>query len=191
MNGVFIEGRGGELRPVRTEEQKQVVLDTVNQAPQNHFITHTPFSQDELEARVDDDSMMLFTVHEADSADAVGFIMANIEERDARIELGAAIKESEQGNGYGTKAVRELTNYAFERFPVQKVFGRLFEFNEPSRKLIERCGFSEEAVIPNHRYSRGELQDVVVGALYRDEWEQSPIYDEEGETAEETPEIEV
>lgn len=186
MNEAFIEGRGIELRPVRTDEQKQAVLDTVNEAPQNHFITHTPFSPDELEARAEDDSVMLFTVHE-EGDDAVGFVMAGIEERDSRVELGAAIKEDAQGNGYGTRAVKELTNFVFERLPVQKVFGRRFGFNEPSARLLDKCGYSEETVIPNHRYSRGEMQDVAFAALYRDEWENSPIYTE-GESMEDSPE---
>jgi len=188
MSDAFIAGRGVELRTIDTDAQRQAVLHITNQAPQNHFITHTPFSQDELEVRLDDESVMLFTVHESGSDAVSGFIMCNIEERDGRAELGVAIRDADQGNQYGTAATKELTNYAFERLPLKKVFGRRFGFNEPAGKVMRGCGFTEEAVIPNHRYSRGEMQDVVVGTLYRDDWEASPIYDTGGEAAAEASE---
>jgi len=188
MGDVFIAGRGVELRTIDTDGQKQAVLHVTNQAPQNHIVTHTPFSRDELEVRLDDESVMLFTVHESGSDVVSGFIMCNIEERDGRAELGVAIRESDQGNQYGTAATKGLTNYVFERLPLRKVFGRRFGFNEPAGKVMRECGFTEEAVIPNHRYSRGEMQDIVVGTLYRDDWETSPIYGAEVEAPAEVSE---
>ena len=178
MNRSFIEGRGIELRPIRTDEQKEVIIDTVNEAPYNHSITHTPFSLEELESRTEDDSAMAFTIHDEGDDDVVGFIMASIEERDSRVEWAVGIKEDKQQNGYATRAVKELTDFVFERLPIQKMFALRMEFNKPSAKLMENCDYSDVTAIPNHRYSRGEMQDVIVSALYRDEWENSPVYTE-------------
>lgn len=177
-DGTYIEGRNVALRPVRTEEQEQLIIRTTNEEPYNHFVTRTPFSEAELEARLEDESVMLFTVHDGDDGSGVGFIMSKLQERDARAELGVAIREADRGNEHGTRAVMELTDYLFKRFPIEKVFGRRFEFNDSSRKVIEKCDFTEEGTIPDHRYSCGELQGIVIAALYRDEWERSPVYSE-------------
>jgi [ribosomal protein S5]-alanine N-acetyltransferase len=79
-------------------------------------------------------------------------------------EVGYWIGEPYWGLGIATKAARFITDYAFERLGLIRVFSAVFDFNKASQRVLQKAGFKldcifEKAVIKNdvicdeYRYS--------------------------------------
>lgn len=57
----------------------------------------------------------------------------------ACVSTGFVIGKAYQKNGYGTEMLRTVTQYLLERFDA--CFADCFMENDPSRKVIEKCGY--------------------------------------------------
>lgn len=61
-------------------------------------------------------------------------------------EIGIAIGDSTLwNNGIGTQMIKKLLNYANEQFGVTTFYGKTYETNHRSRKMMEKVGFTEES----------------------------------------------
>ena len=72
-------------------------------------------------------------------------------------EIGYWIGEPFWGKGITTKALSLATQYAFETLELERLFANIFEGNEASKKVLEKCGFQLEgigrkAVFKNNRF---------------------------------------
>lgn len=87
-------------------------------------------------------------------------------------EMGYWIGESYWGNGIGTKEVELITNYAFDRLDLTRVYASIFEYNVASMRVLEKNGFqlegiSKSAVFKNgqffneHRYAKLKSRSIV------------------------------
>lgn len=61
-------------------------------------------------------------------------------------EIGYWLAEEYWGRGIATDAVRALVPVAFEKFPVIRLQAGIFADNPASMRVLEKCGFSCEAV---------------------------------------------
>ena len=62
---------------------------------------------------------------------------------DSEGELGIAITAHMQNHGYGTEAVRALTDYWFNRIGLKRIHLRTKLINARARHVYEKCGFTE------------------------------------------------
>ena len=80
-------------------------------------------------------------------------------------EIGYWLGEPFWGKGIATKAVKLITEYAFDVLKITRIYAGIFEYNIASMKVLEKNGFqnegiSEKAVFKNdkiwdeHRYSK-------------------------------------
>lgn len=77
-----------------------------------------------------------------------GAFIGNIELMDVKdraAELGIAITAAKQDRGFGTEAVRALTEYGFERLGLERIFLAVFPDNLRAIRVYEKCGFREYA----------------------------------------------
>ena len=100
------------------------------------------------------------------------FAIANIEEafgvvgyipgRDVyrfSAEIGYWIGEPFWGQGIMTSVVEVFSEYLFSTFPFNRLFACIFSSNPASGRVLERAGFTREAVIKAHVVKNGELLD--------------------------------
>ena len=82
---------------------------------------------------------------------------------DGTVETGYSILEEHQRQGYGTELVRALVEWAFADARVARIIGETFPDMTPSRRVLEKCGFT----------LRGEAAEpgAVRYELTRGEWE--------------------
>ena len=80
-------------------------------------------------------------------------------------EIGYWIGESFWNKGIAIKAVNIITNYGFDQLGLVRIYTGVFEYNDASMKVLEKCGYKkdgvfEKAIIKNdqilneHRYSK-------------------------------------
>ena len=61
-------------------------------------------------------------------------------------EIGYWIGEPYWNKGIVTTAVGLLTKYAFENLKLEKLFAGIFEGNEGSKRVLEKCGYELEGI---------------------------------------------
>jgi len=79
-------------------------------------------------------------------------------------EIGYWLAEPFWQKGIMTKAVTKICDYVFENFDTVRIYAGVFEWNEPSMKVLQKAGFKHEGIgeknvfkdgcqINEHRYA--------------------------------------
>ena len=86
-------------------------------------------------------------------------------------EIGYALNPDFWGRGLMPEAVKELLRYGFEELGFQTIWCGHYDFNDKSRRVVEKCGFlyrfTEKAWVELMYEERTELHY----ALTREEWQ--------------------
>ena len=62
-------------------------------------------------------------------------------------EIGYFIGEPFWNMGIMSKAVDLITEWGFKTLDIVRIYTGVFEFNKASQRVLEKCGFSKEAVL--------------------------------------------
>lgn len=84
-------------------------------------------------------------------------------------ELGYWFGEPYWGKGIATNAVRQVIDYAFKNFEINRLFARPFGTNKASQRVLEKAGFILEARIKQSIIKNGQLLDELIYAVRRQE----------------------
>lgn len=104
----------------------------------------------------------------------VGWVSLRIAERDlATGEIGYSIVRDFRGQGIATEAVRALLDQAFTEGGLTRINAYCLPENMPSRRLLEKLGFSGEGVLPRGATVNGHIVDVLMHRMERERWAQS------------------
>ncbi|MGD9265327.1 MAG: GNAT family protein [Lysobacterales bacterium] len=85
-------------------------------------------------------------------------------------ELGYFLAEPFWGRGITTAAVTAFTDWAFERFSLNRIFATPFAGNTASERVLEKAGFSREGVLRNAAVKDRMLLDQVMYAKLSADW---------------------
>lgn len=83
-------------------------------------------------------------------------------------ELGYWLAEPYWGKGIITRAVKQIVEYGFANFDIDRIFARPFGSNIGSKKTLEKNGFTLEAKFQNTIFKNGEYQDELIYAVRRE-----------------------
>jgi RimJ/RimL family protein N-acetyltransferase len=84
-------------------------------------------------------------------------------------EVGLLVDGSLRSGGVGSEALRQTLERAFDEHAAHRVYARILAKNEASKRLFEGLGFRREGLLRNHVKRGGELIDVELWGLLRDE----------------------
>ncbi len=82
-------------------------------------------------------------------------------------EMGYWLAEPYWGRGIITAAVKQMIDYGFQNFDINRIFARPFGTNIASRKVLEKTGFILEAKFEKTFFKNGEYLDEYVYAIRR------------------------
>lgn len=86
-------------------------------------------------------------------------------------ELGITIGDKDYwGKGYGREALDLLLDYGFRMLNLRRIYLHVHGRNERAIRAYRAAGFVEEGRLRQHVWSNGELDDLLVMGLLRDEW---------------------
>ena len=89
-------------------------------------------------------------------------------------ELGIVIGNKEyRGKGYGTEAINNLLDHAFNQMNLYKIYLRVFEYNQRGINCYKKCGFKEEGRLRKGHFYDGKYHDVILMGLLKDEFEKT------------------
>lgn len=83
---------------------------------------------------------------------------------DMQVFIGEATRRA---CGYGTSAVRQILQYAFDTLNLRKISLRVLVDNEPAIRVYRKFGFEVEGTLKAHVFKEGQYKDLVVMALMR------------------------
>ena len=67
----------------------------------------------------------------------------DIPDKNGEVEIGYGLGEKHTEKGYMTEAVRAMCKWAFESALVKSIVAETETDNEPSKRLLTRCGFKK------------------------------------------------
>lgn len=80
----------------------------------------------------------------------------------ARGEMGIAIRNEFQGNGFAKEALNLMCDYAFGFLHLKQLIAHVAEDNEVSVQLFKSCGFVESGLLKEWWCVGGKYKDVVL-----------------------------
>lgn len=91
----------------------------------------------------------------------------NIHRRTA--ELGYYVVRRRWDSGICTEAVRQICRFAFENTDLLRVFAEPFAENAASCRVLEKAGFKLEGVLRQNAVKNGEVRDMRLYSLVRED----------------------
>ncbi|WP_440771872.1 GNAT family N-acetyltransferase [Natronorubrum sp. DTA28] len=172
-DSVFLSGDRIDLRPIEEDDleflQREINDPRIWRAIGRSRPVNGPQEREFFENVVcDDDTVNLLIVADSSPVGTIGLNAIEWETRQA--EIGYWIAPEHHGQGYGTDAATRLVAYGFDQLGLHKITARVFEFNEPSRRLLESVGFTREGVHRDDVFVDGAFQDTYWYGLLEDEW---------------------
>jgi N-acetyltransferase len=118
------------------------------------------------------DSMLPFTVLDAQGRVAGMSTCMNVDGANRRVEIGSTwVAQRVQRTPLNTECKLMLLGHAFERLSCIAVEFRTHRLNTQSRRAIERLGAQLDGVLRNHQVSpNGTLRDTAVYSITAAEW---------------------
>jgi ribosomal-protein-alanine N-acetyltransferase len=83
-------------------------------------------------------------------------------------EIGYWLGEPFWGRGIATEAVRQLTNIAFSRFPVRRLYAEVFSNNPASEAVLRKNGFHLESVAKESVFKNNLFLDTHTWVKFND-----------------------
>ena len=74
-------------------------------------------------------------------------------------EMGYFIAEPFWGNGIASKAIKLMTDYAFNNFNIIRIEAGVFAFNKASMRVLEKNDFYLESIRKNAVFKNGKIID--------------------------------
>jgi ribosomal-protein-alanine N-acetyltransferase len=84
-------------------------------------------------------------------------------------EVGYWLGRAHWGRGIATRVLGAITEYGFERHAMVRLYAGVFEGNEASARVLEKCGYAREGVARKAALKGGKFLDVWQFARVRED----------------------
>ena len=180
----MLSGKKINLRLFRDEADVRAVYDAYNELAERAPTDHTKIYP--IEKRIEKfretgfwtsaQGQFIITIKADEIVDAtrtseiVGTI-SFVRTTDFELEIGYRIcRHKHRRKGFMSEALCLFSAYLFETFPhITRLAIKTAVNNVGSRKLAEKCGFTQEGVLRKAYFYRGEICDFVIYSLLREE----------------------
>ncbi|HHH54593.1 MAG TPA: GNAT family N-acetyltransferase [Bacteroidetes bacterium] len=85
------------------------------------------------------------------------------------IELGYWLAQDYWGQGIMTNVVKNMIDFAFQNFDINRVIAKVFGSNYGSRKVCEKAGMIKEAVLKNSIYKNGKYFNEIIYSIQKNQ----------------------
>lgn len=91
----------------------------------------------------------------------------------ARAEMGYGLfRETDKRLGYMKEAIHPIIAYGFSEMGLNRIEALIGHENPASQRLVTALGFREEGVLREHYCKNGRIEDSIVFALLKSDYEQ-------------------
>lgn len=109
-----------------------------------------------------------FALEHRSSATFIGDCGLKILEHDNRLaQIGYTVGKPHWNQGYASEAITALVAYAFRTFDIHRITASADPRNAASCRVLEKAGFTREALFRQSEWFKGEWADDAVYAILR------------------------
>lgn len=123
----------------------------VSQMQQRQWMEQATARADQFRAMIEADGKTVGTV-----------MLTDLDYKNGTAQIHIKLCRGCRGQGYGTDAVRTVTEYAFRELRLHCVYAQISQHNVASQKLFEKCGYRQEGVLRDRLFKRGAYVSVLV-----------------------------
>ncbi len=117
------------------------------------------------------DDYYRWAVIEKESDECIGQIAYFlVDNKNHFAEIEYCIGSDFQCKGYATEATKAIISYGFTKINLHKVQICTKTINKPSKRVIEKCGFTYEGTLRDYFYMNGEYVGRLYFSILRDEF---------------------
>jgi ribosomal-protein-alanine N-acetyltransferase len=91
----------------------------------------------------------------------------NWSKSDRRTELGYELNRSYWGQGFMLEALKAVLHFGFHSLEFNRIAAVIRPENSPSRELVKRLGFTEEAILKEYQKANEQFYDMYVYSLLK------------------------
>ncbi|GIK61700.1 MAG: GNAT family N-acetyltransferase [Ignavibacteriota bacterium] len=108
----------------------------------------------------------------ANEKELIGAIGINLQDDVNRFsaEIGYWLGEPFWNKGIITQALNLFSDFAFNKFELNRIFANVFEGNDASEKVLRKTGYKKEATLKKAVFKEGKFIDQHIYALLKDEF---------------------
>lgn len=176
----MIIGKNARLRRVEMSDADYIRLlrnspAIVDNFVYRHFLTDVQ-QQRWIESVSSSNTDLYFIAEKLDSGKRFGvYHLKGIDHRNQHGELGFFIDEQERGRGeLAFEAACLLLDYGFNYLNLNKVFGEVLPHNTQAIRFDEGLGLHLEATRQKHVFYDGQFHDLLVYAIFREDFYERP-----------------
>ncbi len=174
----FITGHKLYLRALGNSDINENYLRWINDAEVTQYmVTGTfPSNMEKLaeyyHRMTTSPNHVILAIIDKDSDRHIGNITLNdINWIDRTANLGIMIGDKDfWGKGYGTEATKLMTQYAFDRLNLHKLWLGVYASHKTAIRIYEKAGFEIEGNFKDELYRDGEYHDRVVMGITREKY---------------------
>ena len=173
---VEMKGQFSTIRPWRTADAPSLVKHANNPTIARQLRDRFPHPYTPADARRFIDSVVAvrpvttFAIEvDGEAVGGIGFSPGTDVERYSA-EIGYWLAEPFWGRGIATEALRVVSEYAFTRCNVLRLFALPFADNARSTRVLEKAGYTREAVLRCSSVKGGLPRDQALYALINPGW---------------------
>ncbi|MDD2467318.1 MAG: UDP-4-amino-4,6-dideoxy-N-acetyl-beta-L-altrosamine N-acetyltransferase [Desulfobulbus sp.] len=96
--------------------------------------------------------------------------LSKIDSYNNKCHWGFYVGETDTPKGCGLALGFLGLEYIFDNLQIRKLIGETFAFNQSSIAFHQKFGFSKEGYLSRHFLKNGVYEDIVLFALFRDDW---------------------
>jgi RimJ/RimL family protein N-acetyltransferase len=111
-----------------------------------------------------------YAVERADDRVLIGDVAVHLHDNLMQAEIGFTLARPYQRQGYAAEAVRAVLDRLFHVQGLHKVTGECDARNEASAGLLRRLGFTQEGLLRQQTFIKGEWTDDLIFGLLAPEW---------------------
>lgn len=106
-----------------------------------------------------------------ESGELIGCVSLRLQPEHDRAELGYWIGTPHWGHGYATEACHAALAYGFEARDLARIQAHYLSRNPASGRVMEKLGMKHEGKLRKHIKKSGEMEDIEIRGILREEWE--------------------
>jgi [ribosomal protein S5]-alanine N-acetyltransferase len=80
-------------------------------------------------------------------------------------EIGYFVGEPFWNKGIATKALKLMSQWVFENTDIVRLYAGVFDYNHASQRVLEKCGYTKEAVMEKAVFKNGKFCNEIRYAL--------------------------
>lgn len=161
-----------DLREFEQRDAESIVAHANNPAVSKYLrdIFPSPYTVKDAEWWLSEGCLVADTLNRAivlnDSC--IGSIGVTFQQAEHRFsaEIGYWIGEQHWNHGFGSAAIKQLTELVFSEHEIRRIYAPVAGENKASMRILEKSGYECEGIFRNNLCLRGKLYDEHIYAIH-------------------------